>query len=269
MRYALLLLAACGGGGGGDDGSGSGSSDAPLAPGKTGYVSIQSYDAMNTPNTPTRGGTASAAFFSSGAFCTTTQTIGPCEVATCTSSQPPAISAGTIMISGAAMPITMTPTALSQYDTFMTASPLFSGGESITFAAAGAGVPAFSGSVTMPSKATITVPAKPSNQSPYLVINRGADYTVSWTGGGSGQVQVALNSQMADKRLFCRFDASAGTGKIPSAALATLDAGGGGFAMASVARKQQTAGEWGVELSGYFNAVWPDLSIVSGPTNFQ
>jgi hypothetical protein len=153
-----------------------------------------------------------------------------------------------------------------QYETFMTASPLFAGGESVMFTAAGAGVPAFSKALAMPAKATITAPAKPSQ---YLTVNRGASYTVSWTGGGSGQIQVAFNSQLADQRLFCRFDASAGSGTIPSAALATLQAGAGGFAMAAITRTDVTAGDWGVELSGYFNAVWPDNSIVSGPTMFQ
>ena len=98
----------------------------------SGYVSIQSYDAMNTPSTPTRGGTSGAGFFSTGAFCMNLQTIGPCDVATCVTTPPPSVSAGTIMISGAAQAITLTPTATSTYNTFMTANPLFNGGE--TFA---------------------------------------------------------------------------------------------------------------------------------------
>src|SRR5215207_7017227 len=151
MRYALVLLAACSGGG--DDGGGSGSIDAPKAT-HSGYVSIQSYDAMNTPNTPTRGGTASAGFFASGAFCTNSMTIGACDIATCVSTPPAGVSAGTITITGAAQVVMMTPTATATYNTFMTADPLFSGGETITFAAAGADVPAFTKSITAPTKAT-------------------------------------------------------------------------------------------------------------------
>jgi hypothetical protein len=164
------------------------------------------------------------------------------------------------------MPLTLTPNAVMSYETFVTASPLFAGGETVTFAAAGDGVPSFSGSVKMPGKATITAPAKPPQS---LIVNRGADYTVSWTGGGSGLIQVAFQSELADRRLFCRFDASAGSGTIPKEALATLHAGGGGYAMAAIARTTVGAGDYGVELSGYFNAVWPDNSIVSGPTMFQ
>lgn len=264
----FVLVAACGGddsggGGGGGGGDGGGS------PTHVGFVSIQSYDAMNTPQTPTRGGTASAGFYTSGNYCTTTQTIGACDVATCTTTAPPAASAGAITITGAAQPITLTPAADHTYATFMAQSPLFAGGETITFAAAGADVPAFSATITMPGKATITSPAKPTPQSPYLDINRTLDLTVKWTGGGTGKVQVALNSQSADKRLFCRFDAGAGTGTIQAAALATLDAGLGGFAMASISVAPHVAGDWGVEVSSYFNAVWPDNAIVSGPTMFQ
>jgi hypothetical protein len=101
------------------------------------------------------------------------------------------------------------------------------------------------------------------------MMSRSSDFTISWTGGGSGQLQVALNSIQGDARVFCRFEASAGTAKIPSAALMTLEAGNIGFAMASIARTTETAGEWGVEVSAYFNAVWPDNAIVSGPAMLQ
>jgi hypothetical protein len=264
MRYAFVFLVACSGGGG-DDGGGP---DAPKAT-HSGYVSIQSYDAMNTPTMATRGGTSSAGFFASGAFCTNMQRVGPCDFALCVTTPPPAVSAGEIMITGAAQAITMTPTAEKTYNTFMTAAPLFSGGENITFAAAGADVVAFTKSITAPSKATITAPAKPSSTSPYLNISRSQDFTVSWTGGGTGLVQVALNSSQADQRLFCKFEASAGTGKVPSAALQLLATGTGGFAMASIAQTVHEAGDWAVDVSAYFNAVWPDNAIVSGPMMLQ
>lgn len=273
LWLALVFVVACGGDdssgvGGGGDGGGGGGTDA-AKPAHEGFVSIQSYDAMNVPSTPTRGGTASAGFFSSGNYCTTTQTIGACEVATCTTTAPPAVSAGAITITGAAEAITLTPAADHTYATFMASSPLFSGGESITFSAAGADVPAFSASITTPAKTTITSPAKPTPNAPYLNINRTLDMTVRWTGGGSGQVQVALDSSNADHRIFCRFEASAGSGTLSAAALMTLDAGLGGFAMASIAESEHDAGDWAIDVSAYFNAVWPDNAIVSGPTMFQ
>ena len=267
MRYLFVLLAACGGGGGG--GGDDVGSDAPLQASHSGYLQIQSYDAMNTPMMPTRGGTAGAGFWASGAYCTQTKRIDPCTVYTCVTTQPATVSGGTVTIAGAAQAITLMPNAMGQYDTFMVANPLFSGGETITFMTTGAMVPALTKAITAPSKATITAPAKPPTSSPYLVVNRGQDFTVSWSGGGSGKVQVALNSSMADQRIMCRFDASAGTGKLPSAALQTFAVGGGGFAMASITEEQAIAGDWAVDVSAYFNAVWPDNSIVSGPTMFQ
>jgi hypothetical protein len=275
LVLALVLVVACGGddsgggggGGGGGDGGGGGGADGPK-PTHAGFVAIQSYDAMNTPSTPTRGGTASAGFPASGDYCTTVQTIGACEVKTCTTPSE-TVSAGAITITGAAEAITLTPAADHTYATFMTAMPLFAGGESITFSAAGAEVPAFTASITTPAKATITSPAKPTPNAPYLNINRTLDMTVRWTGDGTGQVQVALNSSNAEHRLFCRFDASAGEGTLPTAALMTLDAGLGGFAMGSIADAEHDAGDWAIDVSAYFNAVWPDNAIVSGATMFQ
>lgn len=224
---------------------------------------------MNTPNTPTRGGTAGAGFWATGAYCTSMQRIGPCNIMQCATSQQPQVSGGMVTITGAAQAITLMPNASNQYDTFMVANPLFVGGEMITFTTVGATAPAVTKTITAPAKATITQPAKPPMASPYLIINRSQDFTVSWTGGGSGEVQVALNSDLADHRAFCRFMASAGTGKIPSAALQTFTGASGGFAMASITEEQAISGDWGIDVSAYFNAVWPDNAIVSGAAMLQ
>lgn len=270
MRYALIFLVACGGngggGGGGDDAPGP---DAANPPAHSGFVSIQSYDAMNIPNTPTRGGSTSAGFFTAGSACTTMQTIGPCKVQQCATTQPQgAQSAGTITITGATKPLSLVPGTDKLYAQQTSMTSLFNGGDMITFAAAGADVPAFSVTVTTPTKATITAPAKPAAGS-LLAINRGQDFSVSWTGGGSGRIQIFLSGGAGSPSLFCKFDASAGTGKVPTAALATMTGTMGSFAMASIAETEKTAGDWGVVASAYFNAVWPDAAIVSGGTMLQ
>jgi hypothetical protein len=268
VRIALIFLVACGGngGGGGDDDP---APDAATPPAHSGFVSIQSYDAMNIPGMPTRGGYTSAGFFSAGAACTTMQTIGPCEVRQCTTTQPQgAQSAGTITITGALKPLSLVPGADKLYVQQMSMTSLFNGGEMISFAAAGADIPAFTVAVTTPTKATITAPAKPAAAS-LLAINRAQDFTVSWTGGGSGRLQVFLSGAGGSPSLFCRFAASAGTGKVPAAALATMTGAMGSFAMASINETEKTAGDWGIEASAYFNAVWPDAAIVSGGTTIQ
>ena len=268
MRYALIFLVACGGsgddGGGGDDTPGV---DAASTASHAGFVSIQSYDAMNIPGTPTRGGSTSAGFYMAGPQCTTLQTLGPCKLQQCPTSTPAGPqSAGTITITGATKPLSLVPGTDKVYAQQTSTTTLFAGGESISFAAAGADLPAFTVSVTTPAKATITAPTKPAAGS-LLAVNRAQDFTVSWTGGGGGKVQVYLSDNA--KALFCRFDGSAGTGKVPAAALALLSAGSGAFAMASIGLATKTAGDWDVEASAYFNAVWPDAAIVSGGSTIQ
>ena len=276
VRLVVVSLAACGGGGGaGGDDTNNGGTDGPKptddAPKPThhGLIDIQSYDAMNAPGTPTRGGQATAAFFAMGDYCTTTQVIGPCNVLACASGFPPGVSAGTVTLTGAAQPITLMPDPDKTYPAAPSTTPLFSGGETITYAATGADVPAFSGTLVMPSRATITSPPKPAAAAT-LEVPRSQDFHVTWSGGGSGQVQIGLFGSGTDpQRLICYFDASAGGGSVPTAALAMLAAGSGGFAMATTAFTEVDEGDWAVQLGAYFNAVWPDLAIVSGGATFR
>lgn len=265
----MLVVVGCGGtsgGGGGDDAPGP---DAATVPAHSGFVSIQSYDAMNIPGTPTRGGSTSAGFFTAGSACTTMQTIGPCAVRNCSTAPPQgAQSAGAITITGATKPLSLVPGTDKVYAQQTSTTSLFTGGETIMFVAAGGDVPAFTVSLATPTKATITAPTKPAAGS-LLAINRGQDYSVSWTGGGGGQVQVFLSGAGGQPSLFCKFAASAGSGKVPTAALMTMSAGMGSFAMAAISEAQKIAGAWGIEASSYFNAVWPDAAIVSGGSMLQ
>ena len=48
-----------------------------------------------------------------------------------------------------------------------------------------------------------------------------------------------------------------------------LPAGMGSFAMATIADGDKVAGDYAVDISAYFNAVWADNSIVSGPATLQ
>ena len=264
MKIWLLVLAACGGGGGGGPGGGGPDAQKPT---KTGYVFLQSYDAMNLPGTPTRGGSASAGFYGTAGTCTGDQTVGACTVSTCTSTmQPTAVSAGVVTLSGAAQPIMLTPGTDKTYTAFMSMSPLFAGGESVVVSAAGADVPAFSKSITMPGKATITSPSKPAAGT-FLAVSRSADFSVTWTGGGSGSLQIFVSGTSG--RVTCRFPAGSDSAAVPAAALAMLPAGNGSFAMAAIADGEQDAGDYAVDVSAYFNAVWPDDSIVSGGATLQ
>lgn len=248
MRYAVVLFAACSG-----SPDGGGSPDAPL-PANAGYTYIS------------HNGFASAGFFVGPGYCPASQRIGPCEVFQCTRTAPPAASAGAITISGASQPITLMPSVDKTYQTMNAPKPLFTGGELVTFAAAGADVPAFSKSLTMPSQIMITSPTKPSSS---MIINRAQDFTVLWSGGGTGILEIGLVTTSSEEAVFCRFDASASTGTIPSTALQLLPAGAGTFSMTSIAEAKHVVGDWLVDVEGYFNAVWSDASDALGGATFQ
>lgn len=277
-----LVLVACGGDGTPDDGATDASTDDvaddaddtadegagdDAEPTQFGSVSIQSYDAMNSPGTPTRGGSAGASFYTSGETCPVMETIGPCDVVMCSFTSTGPMSAGAITVTGAQRPITLATGGDGTYALFQSTTPLYAGGETITFAAAGAAVPAFEVALTAPREVRITSPAEPAA---VLAITRSRDLSLTWTGGTTGRLQVVLYGPgQGATSLFCRFAADAGTGTIPTAALAMLEAGQGAFAMATIALAEVEAGDWLVQASAYTNAVWPDESLVSGGTAIE
>jgi len=255
---------ACGGGGSGvDGGNGSDGGTTPDGVSATqfGSVFIQSYVAG-----PAVGGSASAVFYSSTGPCTR-MVLGECELDSCTDAPQTAVSAGMVTITGATKPIALTPAANHTYTPLSSTTALFGNGDPLTFAAAGADVPAFSHALVAPSKVTITAPVKPATT---LTVDRASDLAVSWTGGGTGQVLVALLSgAQTGTSVYCRFAASAGHGMVPAQTLQHLQGGSGAFAMAAIDDAEVDAGMWAVHLEAYFNAVWPDDTIVSGPTTVQ
>jgi hypothetical protein len=108
--------------------------------------------------------------------------------------------------------------------------PLFLGGDSLTVAAEGGVVPAFGASLVAPSYVTLTEPA-PQNDGGNVgayVIATSSDLAVSWNGGEADatvhvvvralQNSPAPNTYVAD----CAFDALAGKGVVPGAALSLL-----------------------------------------------
>lgn len=269
----LIVLAGCGGGGnkGGDGdasvgGDGSAASDAS-APSFFGSVFIQSYTAKTEQGAAVQGGSASATFVMSSGLCARTF-MGPCEVDSCTGAAQTNVSAGAITIGGATKPVSLTPAADHTYMAQSSTTALFGPGDMLTAVAAGADVPAFSRSVVAPSKVTITAPAQPSAVT--LTVNRASDLMVAWTGGGMGQVLVALLPGGASgTSVYCRFSSMTGQGIVPGQVLQRLQGGSGAFAMAAIDDAETDAGMWSVQVEAYVNAVWPDDTIVSGPTLVQ
>ena len=270
----LLALAACGGddSGGGDDGGGGGP-DASV-PSNNGFVQLSAYNAVASA-TPIVGGSASASFVTTAATSSCTQhTVGACDVYVCSTTTPTQsyASDGTITITGLAQAVTLTPQSNNMYAPFSTQqAPLFSGGETVTLHGTGGTAPAFTLMVTMPSRATITSPTKPAGTSGSVTIQRSQDFSASWTGGGAGKLYLYVSGPSGSgATVSCGFDASAGTGKIPAAALSMLPAGMGSFSAASLAVKTLDMTDWRIYGQGFFNAVWAaDTSMAAATATLQ
>jgi len=103
-------------------------------------------------------------------------------------------SAGPITISGGGQMIQLTPNADNTYPSMNQQMQLFAPGTALTVSAAGdaMGVPAFTGTLTMPSPVTVTAPML-SLTAP-TTISRSQALAAAWTGGTTGKVSVLLVS---------------------------------------------------------------------------
>ena len=158
----------------------------------------------------------------------TTSNIGPCTIRVVVTEPINGTAtyrnAGPVTVSGGSVPISltpMTPDASSGTDynaIFGFTSSLFSGGESFTFAATGAEVPAFTATVVAPSTIDLQSPVVPSDGMPFA-LDRSADLDFAWSSGGFGDRRRLLRGLDGHHR-GCTFPSSSGTGTIPTAALA-------------------------------------------------
>jgi hypothetical protein len=112
-----------------------------------------------------------------------------------------------------------------------------------TLTAAGAG-----GAAVGPFTATVTIPASPTLVSPVnnATVSRSAGMTVTWTGGGSGNVVMEVagctdNSCNTGAVAACSAPASTGTFTIPPSVLLALPTVNAGFAFSTQAEAAFTA----------------------------
>jgi hypothetical protein len=260
MKELLVLLAACSGGGSG------GNADARPPQGQANIGSFFIESESDTANSrPHASGEADLTFFTGFPACTSVTTIGPCDVRDCVMGpQQTPHSAGTVSVTGPITHFSFEPGGDGEYAVIQAQGALFNGGDSLTVAATGADVPAFSKDISTPSKSTITSPPKASN----LPITRSSGLTVTWTGGTTGTQVVSLMDDgfESTRAVFCRFDASAGTGAIPPEALTLLHTEQGTFSMATITDSSVDAADWHIDLEAYWSSVWPDDTLVTGQT---
>jgi hypothetical protein len=142
---------------------------------------------------------------------------------------PTQFSAGTITITGGTLsaPITLTYAAPTGYSVFSSTTPIYTPGETFNVSAVGADVLAFSGaSAAAPNDIVITSPSGGTGTNLMYAIDESTDLVITWTGGSAGAAVEVNLSNLDDHSLAlnasCMFDASAGTGTIPTALLTQL-----------------------------------------------
>ncbi|MDB5219376.1 MAG: hypothetical protein JWO86_7303 [Myxococcaceae bacterium] len=218
-------------GGGGDGGGGDGSVS-------TGAGSATIFVSQLVTSSSTQVG-VSAQFYPSAptpAGCTIGMVAG-CTVTSC----PPgngvlrsSLNAGTITVTGtgASSPASLTfgplgDAGVDGYSSVRAQTRFYNGGDVISFSGAGGpDLPAFTTqTVVAPNDIVLTAPACADVKCPDF--SRSADATLTWTGGGAGQVSITYitTTDTTYKTVSCNFDAQASTGTVPTAALMMLDVG--------------------------------------------
>ncbi|HEX6836864.1 MAG TPA: hypothetical protein VF334_09845 [Polyangia bacterium] len=183
--------------------------------------------------------------------------VGQCSAAHCTIGTADGgtvapyklVSAGDVAVTvGAMAPIAFTVQPGNYYlaPGSMT-QPLFAGGEMITFSTSGAVAPASSTTVQAPVPPTLTTPS----QAPPYTISRASDFPFAWTGGGPGQLTVAVQTNPSSidpgtpfGSVRCTFAISDGSGVIPSAALAVLPTGSATLTIGVSNQAVNVIGDW-------------------------
>jgi hypothetical protein len=218
VRFLLFAALSCGCGGtiaGGADASAKDAASDVIP--DAGFTSTLTFE--QTPS----GGSFYGAFYATAdqasQGCQTTKS-GTCSVVTCLSAQPPTfVNAGALTIQIGQTTSSISPDAQNAY----TLSPIsFAPGQLLMVSnSAGADVPQFGTQITSPG--TVTIPTSTPS-----TISTSQDFVLTWSGGESGaSVVVGIARQGLNEytSVSCTFDATAGTGTIPKAQLASLQSG--------------------------------------------
>lgn len=242
---AFLLLAACSsssGSGGGAD-AGPPLSGEPLRNGAFPYGMI-----VVTMGAPDASGKSIYAYdiaFSAAnpGFTCTMKSFGACVISNCEGTQETltqsTASAGEIDLEGGATPIAIKP-AYGGYD--VPAGVPFRGGETLTFHAAGADVPAFDATLTAPSAITMTSVPKDGE-----AVDKSKPIVLAWTGGAEGFVRFNFDT-MPDERVTCIVPAKDGQMTVPPELLAALTGTSAAAHLEHYTRTRVTPDGWTIDV---------------------
>ena len=262
----------------GPDGGVAADGGASSGAGNFGAISLSS-NTLSVGTTDVNSSSASA-FFSAATVggtttttkCTTT-TDGSCSVTECDTTPaapveagapvdagtpPKPANAGAIDVTGGTIGAEGIELAVGETGLYTAVSgqtKLWAGGEDISVKAAGDTVPAFAQKVKAPSIVTLTEPTLPA-AGQQLTVDRTKEMKITWTGGTSGDVQVAISGSAGNKltSISCTFPASNSNGAITAAALGKLPVVSaapdtGSFFLSSSSSTAFKQGDWTLSLS--------------------
>jgi hypothetical protein len=211
-----------------------------------GDIRIAAVDAFFNPGQPRSSIEAHFAARDSSRECTTT-THGACKVADCSeATTPEATSAGTLSVSTADERVheNLDPDAAGAY-VFGQASLLFLDGDSVTVAASGEDVPAFTVGAPFPPTLMAVEPLLSDSENT-LPIGHQEDTTVRVTGGKPG---VLLQAELRGTRATMRCSAPAEGGELVLSAEAIEAAGSGVIELRGQTHASARAGSYDVSLT--------------------
>jgi hypothetical protein len=242
---------------GGQSAGGAGGGGAAPLPTKGGgvYGSSLSFESGGTPIT---NGSVSASFYDIDypdelGTCVTT-TAGACTLWTCELATQPSTftyrSAGTLTVTGGVVDVSMEKGG-DFYGFNDPAEVLFVGGESLTVAASGDEVPAFSTALVAPELFELLSPELLDG----TVVSRAQDFGVTWEQGLShGTVAVSLSgtyepADLLSAYIECTAPASDGALVVPSSLLLELPSGAGTFSAVNREVVELDAGDYPVRVA--------------------
>ena len=202
---------------------------------------------------------------------TQTKTVGPCLVELIgdgAAAQETDLSAGAVHITGGSKTVDLAPKSDNTYSPAVGSSSLYDGGETLTVSADGKDVPAFTTSLTAPSKVTLAAPVVTASS---LTVKRSTGVTATFSGASSGSVVLYFSATSATMAfaLTCTFDAAAGGGTIPAAAFADFPAGNGTFDFYVKQTGTLVVAPWEIHFTASKAVVDPAGIALAGDATFE
>jgi len=218
MRFLLFaVFFGCGGtiAAGSDAGTNDAASDAPIP--DAGFKSSLSFEGFGQ-------GTFFGSFYANAQQATggcQQTSSGACTVSSCAAVGPQTLaSAGTLTLTVNGSSVATSTPNVQGGGYYMTSPLVFAPGDVLGVSGSGADVPAFATrTITAPSKIAVATPS---------VISTSQDLTLTWTGGESDAkviIGIARGAFNGSTSVSCTFDATAGTGTVPKAQLASMQSG--------------------------------------------